>query len=343
MVAIVTVATMCSCKGNRNVVLTSGLKEEEIFKIESEVCTRTEILLYLINTQNIYEEMYGEELWQTETQDTTIQDSLKESVLAKISRIKVMKLLAKEKGVTLTKEEKQKAERAGRIYFDSLSDYEKEALEIEEGDVVKAYEEYALANKLYAYLVQDVNPEISDDDARTITVSHIYIKTYRKDSQGKVLPYSTSLKTEAYQRACQAYQRIQDGEDFTEVLEQVSESENRQLSFRKGQMSAEYEEVAFSLANDEVSRVVETSEGYYIIKCLNTFNKEETDANKILIVEEQKRTAFETEYEAFLGKLTGNLNNKSWDAITLTEDSAIQTSSFFDMYELYFEENSLEG
>ncbi len=336
------VATMCSCKGNKNVVLTSGLKEEEIFRIDSEVCTKQEMMLYLVNTQKIYEEVYGTQIWQTETQDATIQDSLKESVLAKLSRIKVMVLLADEKGVSLTKEEKQKAERAGRIYYDSLTDYEKNALAMKEEVVIQAYEEYALANKLYNYLVQDVNPEISDDDARTITVSHIFIKTYRKDAQGKVIPYSSSLKTEAYKRAQQIRQRIQDGEDFVAVQTQVNEGESKQISFRKGEMNAAYEEAAFSLAGDEVSKVVETPEGYYIIKCLNTFNKEETDANKVLILEEQKKAAFEAEYEAFLGTLTGNLNHKSWEAIRLTDDPQIQTNTFFEKYELYFEEKPIE-
>lgn len=337
------VATMCSCKGNKNVVLTSGLKEEEIFRIDSAVCTKPEMMLYLVNTQKSFEKVYGTEIWQTKTQETTIQDSLKESVLAKLSRIKVMVLLADEKGVSLTKEEKQKAERAAKIYFDSLTPYEKETLGLKESVVVQAYEEYALANKLYAYLVQDVNPEISDDDARTITVSHIFIKNYHQDGNGHIVPYSDSLKTEAYKRAQVIRQRIMEGEDFNAVQGLANEGDTTIISFRKGQMNEAYEEVAFSLATEEVSRVVETPEGYYIIKCLNTFNQEETDANKLLIVEEQKKAAFEAEYEAFLGTLIGNLNHKSWDAIVLIDDPQIQTDSFFEKYELYFEERPLEN
>lgn len=335
------VATMCSCKGNKKVVLTSGLKEEEIFRIDSQVCTKQEMMLYLVNTQKIYEEVYGAQIWQTKTQDATIEDSLKENVLAKISRIKVLVLLADEKGVSLTKDEKQKAERAGKIYFDSLTEYEKDALDIEQDDIVQAYTEYALANKVYDYLVQDVNPEISDDDARTITVSQIFISTYRKDLHGRVISYSDSLKTEAYKRAQRARQSIAEGEDFFTVQAQVSESATKELSFRKGQMGTAYEEAAFALANEEISNVVETPEGFYILKCLNTFNRDETDANKVIILEEQKKAAFEAEYERFLGTLTGNLNHKAWDAITLFDDPQILTNSFFEKYELYFEEKPL--
>ena len=63
------------------------------------------------------------------------------------------------------------------------------------------YEEYALAGKVYEYLIADINPEISDDEARTITVQDILIKTYSLNENGERVPYSTQAKQEAYQRA----------------------------------------------------------------------------------------------------------------------------------------------
>ena len=35
------------------------------------------------------------------------------------------------------------------------------------------YRDYALADKVYRQIISDINPEISDDEARTITVQHI--------------------------------------------------------------------------------------------------------------------------------------------------------------------------
>ena len=60
------------------------------------------------------------------------------------------------------------------------------------------------------------------------------------------------------------------------------------------------------------------------------------DANKIIILEEQKEAAFKEVYETFLGTLTGNLNQEEWDAVTLTTDPAVTTDSFFAIYEKYF-------
>ncbi len=336
LLSMVFALTLAGCGEGKTVVLTTGLSEDEIFKIESEVCTRPEIMLYLTNMQNVYEGVYGEGIWDTDTDGVSIRDSLKETVLARISRVKVLKLLAKEQGVSLNKEEKERAKEAGKEYFATLSDEEIEILGVTEELVISMYEEYALADKVYHYLIQDVNPEISDDDARTITVSHILIRTFHVDLNGQVKPYSDAAKAEAYQRAKEILQLARDGEDFEQLVLTYNEDTKGSLSFRKGQMPIAYEEAAFNLATDEISQIVETEYGYYIIKCTNTFNREETDANKIIILGEQKEAAFQAVYEEFLGTLTGNLNRKEWDAVTLIENPNVTTDSFFTIYEKHF-------
>ncbi len=336
LLSMVFVLSFIGCGEGKTVVLTTGLSEDEIFKIESEVCTRPEIILYLTNMQNVYEGVYGEEIWNTQSDGVSIQDSLKETVLARISRVKVLKLLAEEEGVSLNKEEKEKAEEAGKEYFATLSEEEIDLLGVTEELVISMYEEYALADKVYHYLVQDVNPEISDDDARTITVSHILIRTHHVGTNGQITAYSDAAKAEALQRANEILQLARDGADFEQLVLTYNEDTKGNISFRKGEMPATYEEAAFNLATNEISQIVETESGYYIIKCTNTFNREETDANKIIILEEQKEAAFKEVYETFLGTLTGNLNQEEWDAVTLTTDPAVTTDSFFAIYEKYF-------
>lgn len=336
LLSMIFIMNFVGCGDGKTVVLTTGLSEDEIFKIESEICTRPEIMLYLTNMQNVYEGVYGEEIWNTDADGISIRDSLKETVLACISRVKVLKLLAEEEGVSLNKEEKEKAEEAGKEYFATLSDTEIEVLGVTEELVISMYEEYALADKVYHYLIQDVNPEISDDDARTITVSHILIRTFHVDLNGKVKPYSQAAKDEALQRANEVLQLARSGEDFEQLVLTYNEDVKGSISFRKGEMPQAYEEAAFNLATGEISQIVETEYGYYIIKCVNTFNREETDANKIIILGEQKEAAFQAVYEEFLGTLTGNLNQKEWNAVTLIENPEVTTDSFFTIYEKYF-------
>ena len=77
-----------------------------------------------------------------------------------------------------------KVKAAGK-YYDSLNDRELQLLSVDERLLRTMYEEYALAGKVYEYLIADINPEISDDEARTfvfpysfnLTLQPVIIKT----------------------------------------------------------------------------------------------------------------------------------------------------------------------
>ena len=55
----------CSKSGAQTkLVLTTGFKRDEIFRIETMSCTLPEVLVYLTNTQDQYESVYGKEIWK---------------------------------------------------------------------------------------------------------------------------------------------------------------------------------------------------------------------------------------------------------------------------------------
>ncbi len=84
------------------------------------------------------------------------------------------------------------------------------------------------------------------------------------------------------------------------------------------------------------SDVVETEYGYHIIKCINTFDREETDANKIKIVEQRREEAFGREYDAYVSTLTRNLNEDLWNTVGFIHDDSVTTQNFFEVYSQYF-------
>ena len=186
---------------------------------------------------------------------------------------------------------------------------------------------------------QDINPEISDDEARKITVQQIFFATASTDMDGNLKPYSESSIQSAYEKACEVRDLAVDGEhDFTELASKYSDDSEITYSFGKGEAESAYEEAAFNLATDEVSQVIQCERGYYIIKCTNTLDREETDANKLKIVEERKREVFGQEYDSFVNTLVRQLNDKLWDEITLIMDEQVTTDNFFDVYAKYFPE-----
>ena len=107
----------------------------------------------------------------------------------------------------------------------------------------------------------------------------------------------------------------------------------------KGGAEAAYEDVAFSLGGDEVSRVFETSEGYTIIKCTSKFNLEETEARKVKIVDERKREVFGEQYDSFVATLNKQLNEKLWNSIAIESDEGVTTKGLMEVYHKYFPNN----
>lgn len=318
------------------VVLTTGFNKDEVFRIETSTCSLPEIMVYLTNIQNRYESVYGTEIWETNVDGVTLEQNVKDIALAQIARIKTMNLMAKKYEVELSEEEKAQVENAADTYYRSLSDTEISQMGVSEETINKLYTEFALAEKVYQYTIKDINPEISDDEARTITVQHILIRTYALDGTGRKTAYTEQAKQDAYERACEVYKLAEQGEDFDELIRRYSEDDKSTYSFGKGEMDKAFETAAFNLGKDEISNIVESESGYHIIKCLNTFNKDETDANKVKIVDQRRAEAFGQEYDAYVETLTRNLNEELWNKVGFIHDENVKTMNFFDIYSEYF-------
>ena len=316
--AVMMISALAGCGKNTKVVLTAGLKKNEVFRISSASCVLPEVMVYLTNMQNQYESVYGSQIWNASDGQLSLEQEEREQVLTQLARIKVMNLLAQKKEVTLDDKEKECAAAAGREYFTSLNSAEVTALNVTQDLITKMYEEYALAEKVYQTIVENVNPEVSDDEARTITVDMIRVSDSAKASQvlGKAK---------------------EEGVDFETLAQAESEDQTVMQSFGKGEVSEELEKAAFNLGKDEISDVVESDGSYYILKCISTFDEAQTKANKEKIVKQRQSEAFDTEYTAFEQTLVRQLNEELWNSVTMIHQDDVKTSSFFEVYQMYFQ------
>ncbi len=329
--------TACGDGNGVRVVFTTGFGKDEVFRIGSARCTVPELMVYLTTTQNQYESVYGAEVWKVSRDGVTLEDHVKDTALSGIAQIKTMYLLAQEKAVELDEEETKKAGQAAEEYFSSLSDREQELIGVSEDTVLQLYTEYALADKVYQYIIQDINPEISDDEARIITVQHILLRTYEENDAGEREEYDAarreSIRTQLEELRELA---VSGGQDFVDLASKYSEDPVITYSFGKGEMDPAFEAAAFQLETEEISQVVESDEGYHLIKCISTFDREKTDRNKLEIVEQRRQEVFGEEYDAFVDKLVRQLTHKVWDQVSLFHDEDVVNAGFFEVYHKYF-------
>ena len=334
VVLVSTVLTGCeNIPKDTRIVLTTGLSDDQVFRIDTQICTKSEVLVYLTNLKNKYQKVYGEKLWETKIPDGTLESQLKNSVLQELEQIKMMNLMSGQLNVTLTSQEEKQIQSAAGEYYGSLNAKEIAALGVTEKEIAQMYREYEIANKVYDAIIQDVNPEISDDEARIITVQQIGIKTYSTNSDGERVEFTDDQKAAAKEKASQARQKALSGEDFNTLIGQYSDASESKVSFGKGEKESAYETAAFNLANDEISDIIETKDGYYILKCISTFDKEETASNKEKILAKRKSDAFHKEYDTFAKSVTKELNQKLWNSIGFISDQDVTSSTFFSVFD----------
>ena len=326
---------MLSACGKTKIVMTTGLTKNEVFRVGSERAEEEEWLLYLVNIANGYEQVYGEELINLKADDAdSMLDECKALAMAQLSRIKAMKLLAEKQKLTLTDEEKAVAQTAAEIYFGTLSEEERDFIGIKKVDVVAdIYEEKLLADKLYAYFIKDVNPEISDDEARIITVQHVLLKTYTFDEFGNRRALTDKELSQVYKRAEEVHRLALEGESFDALISKYSEDIKGTYAFGKGEMEEAFEEAAFQLATDEIAPVVQTNHGFHIIKCISTLDREATDLNKQKLLMARKQEVFGDTYNEFVSKLDTQINDKLLESTLLPDSNVVDTAELFTIYE----------
>lgn len=308
---------MSGCKlGNTDIVFTSGLSSNEVFRIGDETVSLPEAKVYLCNYQNIYGEVYGLNLWEDEEHKENLQQYVKDVALSEMTRIVVMAQLAREKDIALTKNEREGVELAAEAYYDSLTEEERSYMEVRQSTIEGLYEDYALAQKVYETLTTGVDPEVSDDEARVMEAYIIYVKDQT--------------------RAAEVLNQLSSGRDFPAVAADYNEAAESDITFGRGELPPEVDEVAFRMENDQVSDCIGAEDGYYFLKCINKFNQELTDKNKSQIVKKREKEAFEEEYQAFVEELASSLNVEVWEGLDLQTDGSITTNSFFQVFERYY-------
>lgn len=328
--------TGCKKKLPTRVVLTSDFLENEVFRLEGHPCMKNEIMVYLANSENQYSEVFGDRIWEVPIENGTLEDGYKETILARIAQIKAMNLLANEYEVTLDETEEAKVKAAGREYFESLTPQEVSYLDVDKETIDELYREFAIADKVYKTITADINPEISDDEARTITVHTILVKTYTTDASGNKVEFSPDEKKSALELIARIKARIDEGESFEVLAADYNEDVNSEYSFGRGVMPKEFEDAAFALGVGEISDIVETEYGYHLIQCVSTFNPEETEATKVKIVEQRRQEAFEEVYQEYVKGLISNLNQPLWEKISFDKTKDVNTTGFFEVYDKYF-------
>lgn len=215
-----------------------------------------------------YEDMYGDKVWTLDVGGKTFLQAVQENVLEKLINDEVVIQYFEEKKV---KVDDQEIEKQYAEYMERMDKQEEAKAFFEENGIDESFIKNQIKTDLYMMKFQEeAIKELNITDGKLQKYYDEHIDDYR-DVQVK----ASHILVDTEKEAKDILAKIHAGEDFAELAKKYSKdpgsgSQGGDLGyFPKGMMVPEFEEVAFSLKNGEVSEPVKTTFGYHIIKVMD--------------------------------------------------------------------------
>lgn len=285
---------------------------------ENKVYSMPEMMLVVVNERNRYEQVYTKQVWDVaiDKEGTTFKDYLLDEVRGFLEDLRTMSLLAEEKGVALTEQEKETLRQLAKAYYDSLTEHDLAYVQADQDDIYNIYAEYHLANKVVGELTRDINLEISDSEAKVITVMQI-----RVDDAATAQEVYEKLRAE--------------GADFGAAAKTYSLDDEITVQIGRGEREVNYERAAFSLTAGQMSEIIPSGNSFFLLKCVSDYEEIQTQERKQMLSLKRRSEAFRQIYDQFAVDHQVQFPENLLDGVVFSESDGTTTSSFFQMYQEY--------
>lgn len=328
-----------------------GSKSEQsktlLFSYDGSDIYLDEAWVYAKIAQTGYESQYaatfGDAMWSMpigqdkEGNPVTMEDMVKQNVIAQIKQVKVLNKKAKELKVTLTDEEKETAKKNAKTF---ASQPEGKAIFKQTGanqDLMqKIYEENALASKVQQEVVKDVDTKVSDDEARQTTVYKLVFADTKTDSEtGKVSDLSDAEKAAQKEQAEKAYKEIQGGKTIEEVAKTYELEKTADETYGAGEAKGgkAFEKAMAAMKDGDISEVLTTDEGYVVAKLVAYTDEAATASKKEEIAADRQSEVYQKQYEEWTNALDEkwdyfkDVDQKVWAQVTFAEKKEAEENS----------------
>lgn len=284
-----------------------------------------EAMVYLKSAQENYENSYGKGIWNADIlgNGETFGKMLKDEVINQITELKIIRSEAEKMGITLSEEEQAEADSYAKEHYDGLTQEDKDKYLVTEEVLQQVYADNLLANKVFENKTINVDTNVSDQEAKQITVQDILIYSTDFDEKGNKVPFTAEEKEAAYEKVKSLYEQAKTTDDFYSLAEANTQADSIEYTFGKGEapkdFSPVFEQACFNLKTGQVSDIISTDYGWHIIYCVSDFNEDATIQVKENIIEQRRNDIFSQLYSDWSKEYDVVINNEVWDTVSFED------------------------
>lgn len=280
----------------------------------------SEVKNYCYFLENQYEGSFGEKIWSYSVgKDTTIGDEAKEEVINMVTQLKVIKAAAEEQKVKLTNDEKDEAVQKAEEMIQTATQQDKQEYYLSVQSLSDIYEENALADKMFYVATDDVDNNISDEEAKQIKIQYLEVIINGTNASGKKVELNEKEKVTALKRVQQLKTQLTQADDFLTFAKANTDAADAELTIGRDttKLSKEAIDAAFALEKGQTSDVITGSDGYYIIKCIENNDTDDTQAKKEEIIASRQTKMFKKKYAQWLKNYDIKISQAFWKVLEI--------------------------
>lgn len=268
-----------------------------VVSVGDETATYRELLVYMYILKTRYQDVFGDQVWSYKVDgERTMRSVAIEQVVNMITEMKVISRRAADLGIEISNDEREDIRQFAQTLLDKADKADVDSYMLDVDTITDVYCENETANKVYDACINGIATNISDEDAKQITVQYIYLQTSGKNQSGVDVVLSQEA-VEARRAEAKALRRsAKKAADFKAFAQANTEADEAQITFGKGDMSEAFTNAAMALMPGQLSPVVEAPEGFYIIYCVSSNEPELTVKKREELIAEAQKANFESQY-----------------------------------------------
>lgn len=272
---------------------------------------------------SFYTAYFGEDMWSQDLygNGSTLEQDVKTDVAETLEDMYLLKSHMGDYGVELTEEEKKAVEKAAD---DFLADNSKEAIKQVGGenreDIIEVLTLYTIQSKMRKSIEDEAKVEVTDEEAAQRSFSYVTISTTGTyDDEGNQVEYTDEEKADLKKKAedislAEDFEKAVTDAGYTVSTESYGSAEDTDASLNEIVLQA-----ADKLKEGEVSPVVETDNGYYVLRLDKEHDEEATKDKKEELLSQKKQEYYDDILSGWRDEAKWEINQKEWEKVTFED------------------------